>query len=219
MGETFKVPPYRGFPRQHPGADRTGSSRASTRLTAPVADAPDDSGPLVAPDAAERSEERGSAAQTEHPQSSPERAGLPLWPFLLSIATLCAIVGFLLLPSGHTLEPGPGHRIEVYVDRPGVHMMAVLDAQDPTDMTFRLYADNPPKGCNWVVTIEKPEWAIRRTLKSADPHQAGGGEPVYTDMKKAPDLRAALLRRRRLCGPRRRLVHRYPSTAWPVPAR
>jgi hypothetical protein len=72
------------------------------------------------------------------------------------------ILGFVLLPGTPDLNGPAPSDIAVYVDRPGVRMVAALDARyrsgDP-HMHLELYADTPPGGSPIpLVILSSPHW-------------------------------------------------------------
>jgi len=155
--------------------------------------------------------EQAETDQVTDPKQLPSRRAVmrfvpPLWAVLLVVSCALTVAGFNLLPSvGTRLAQPPIQVLNIQVDRPGIHLMAVLDAQLAMGLGFQaapkglltldLYANSQPGGFLWRVqasraaSIQEPRG--RWTNQVTGP--AVGRRDTYTLLAHAADLRSTLL--------------------------
>lgn len=85
----------------------------------------------------------------------------PLWLVLLALTGLTALLGFWRLPpTQESLDPNLSRSaLEVWVDRPNVRLVALLDARasSATGWTpLYLFVDTPGEGLHWAVAYDEP---------------------------------------------------------------
>ena len=85
----------------------------------------------------------------------------PLWAVLLMLAVVLAFLGFARLPPdvSSIAPPQYNSEIRIWVDRPDVHLVALLDASyaiyfEYHRVTLRLYADSGSGGFQWLMNAD-----------------------------------------------------------------
>lgn len=129
----------------------------------------------------------------------------PLWAALILVALGLALPGYYLLPSDEpqTVLDYPSPGIQIAVDKPGVHILAVLDGDHASDgwLGLDLFADNVKGGFTYVIenfdggsdllrpggTWPRGPWTtVVRATALTEP------TPLYSRLVGAPDMETEL---------------------------
>lgn len=152
----------------------------------------------------QRSADESQQPSRRRPHSKLLRLIPPLWAILLLTTYGLVLLGFKLLPPDESklTQPSSQPILNIWVDRPGVHLMAVLDgelAMDYSPLSLSLYTNKVPGGFHWLITSSSgnaPTRILQEGASTWTDYATGvavGQQDSYTQLEHAADLRSTLL--------------------------